>query len=98
MPPTQKVWAIPGAATSGPIVQVATSTTSAAAVAARANRHSVTFKNAGASTIYISDSATCTSSNSMPLLAGESWTVRTVIAYSCLAASGTPTLVVEEEY
>lgn len=99
MPPTMKVATAEGGAANGPITQVATSTTSGVAIAARANRRSVTFKNADDTiTIYVSPAATCTAANSMPLKAGESWTANTMIAYSCLSASGTPTLVVEEEY
>ena len=83
----------------GPITQVATSTTSGVAIAARATRRSVMFKNIDtAITIYVSDDATATSANGIPLLAGESVRFNATIAYSCLAASGTPILVVEEEY
>lgn len=72
--------------------QVATSTTAATFVIARATRRSATLKNTDASiTVYIGP-ATVTSSNGMPLKAGESISVDWVGLIQVIAASGTPTV------
>lgn len=78
--------------------QVATSTTSAEAVAARKSRYRVILKNIDSSiTIYIG-TGTVTATNSIPLLAGESVALETSAAVNALAASGTPSLAYAEEY
>lgn len=80
------------------VAQVATSTTSGVAVAARQGRQRVILKNIDASiTIYVGI-GTVTSSNSIPLLAGESIAFNTDDAVNALAASGTPSLAYAEEY
>lgn len=72
--------------------QVATSTTAATFVAARATRRAVTLKNLDTSiTVYIGP-ATVTSANGMPLKAGESISVDWVGLIQVIAASGTPTV------
>jgi len=76
--------------------QVATSTTSGVAVAARGSREAVTVKNIDTSiTIYVGI-GTVTSTNSMPLLAGESITFYTEAVINALSASGTPRLAFVE--
>lgn len=76
--------------------QVATSVTSAEAVAARGSRLKVTVKNIDtAITIYVGV-GTVTSTNSLPLLAGESYTFETEAAINALAASSTPRLAFVE--
>lgn len=78
--------------------QVATSTTSGTAVAARTTRQRVILKNIDSSiTIYIG-TGTVTSTNSMVLLAGESVAIETSAAINALSASGTPSLAYIEEY
>lgn len=80
------------------VAQVATSTTSAVAVAARNGRKRVVVKNIDSSiTIYVGI-GTVTSSNSLPLLAGESAVFYTQAAINALSASGTPSLAYYEEY
>lgn len=77
--------------------QAATSTTSAEAVAFRAGRTRVVLKNIDtAITIYVG-TGTVTSSNSIPLLAGESIALNTAAAINALAASDTPNLAYIEE-
>ena len=89
----------PAGAGSGPITQVTTSTSSASAVAARAGRRSVFFRNRDTTDgVYISNAATCTSANSILLNPGESIRLYTTVAYTCLATANTPVLEVEEEY
>lgn len=79
------------------INQVATSTTSGVAVAARAYRRRVILKNIDASiTIYVG-TGTVTSTNSMVLLAGESIAMEVADAINALSASGTPRLAYVEE-
>ena len=78
--------------------QFATSTTSAEAVAYRAQRLRVIVKNADtAITMYIGE-GTVTASNGLPLLAGESVALKTTAAVNAIAASGTPVLAFLEEY
>lgn len=78
--------------------QVATSTTSALAVAARATRRRVILKNLDAAiTIYIG-TGTVSAANGMPLLAGESIALETSSAINAIAASVTPSLAYIEEY
>lgn len=78
--------------------QVTTSTTAATAVAARATRRSVTIKNTDTSiTVYIGI-ATVTSSNGMPLKAGESISIDTTALVQVIAASGTPVVAYVETY
>lgn len=80
------------------IAQVATSTTSGEAVAARTTRQRLILKNVDSSiTIYVGI-GTVTSSNSMVLLAGESIAIETSAAINALSASGTPRLAYVEEY
>lgn len=80
------------------VSQVATSTTSAQAIAARPGRRRLIIKNIDPSiTIYIGI-GTVVSSTSMPLLAGESIALETNAAVNALSASGTPALAYIEEF
>ena len=78
--------------------QVATSTTSAEAIAARPSRYRVVIKNIDSSITQYIGTGTVTSSNSMVLLAGESIALETSAAINALSASGTPSLAYIEEY
>jgi hypothetical protein len=78
--------------------QVATSTTAGTLAVARPTRTSVTFVNMDASiTVYIGP-ATVTAGNGFPLLAGQSITLYTTALIQVIAASGTPTVAVGDEY
>jgi hypothetical protein len=58
----------------------------------------VIIKNIDSSiTVYIGE-GTVTSSNGLPLLAGESVALETTAAVNAISASGTPTLAYIEEY
>lgn len=78
--------------------QVATSTTSAEAIAARKSRYRVVIKNIDTSITQYIGTGTVTSSNSMVLLAGESIALETSAAINALSASGTPSLAYVEEF
>lgn len=78
--------------------QVATSTTAGTLIIARPTRVGCLIKNLDATiTIYIG-AATVTSANGMPLKAGESVVVTAQTLYQVIAASGTPTVAVLEEF
>lgn len=78
--------------------QVALSTSPATLAAARATRRSVLIKNIDPSiTIYIGP-ATVSSSNGLPLKAGESVSVDWVGLVQAVSASGTPTAAYVETY
>lgn len=78
--------------------QVAAST-SAQNIAARDVRRGIVIRNLDASiTIYLSGSGLVTSSNGMPLKAGESIAIDTAATIYYIAASGTPTIAYLETY
>ena len=82
------------------ITQVATATTAGGTqvVGANGTRRRLILKNCDASiTIYIGI-GTVTSTNCVPLLAGESISLETTAAIKALSASGTPQLAYVEEY
>lgn len=95
-PSSVTVTAQPGAANVA-FSQVTTGA-SGAAVAARATRRYVTFKNQDSTDAIYIGTGTVTSSNSLTLLAGESVTLNTAAAINCLAAANTPVLAVVEVY
>lgn len=71
---------------------------SAQLLAARATRRQALIKNIDtAITVYIG-TGTVTSSNSMPLLPGQSAPYTCVGALNCLAASGSPVIACQDEY
>lgn len=79
--------------------QVATSTSEATLVSARATRRSVTVKNIDTSiTVYIGPSSGVTSVSGLPLAAGESISVDTNSEIKVIAASGTPRVAYIETY
>lgn len=89
---------VPKAAPNFATGQVATSTTAATFVVARATRRSVTLKNEDAAiTVYIGP-ATVTSGNGFPLKANQSISVAWVGLIQVIAASGTPTVSYADEY
>lgn len=78
--------------------QVATSTSAATLVIARPTRVGCLVKNTDATiTVYIGK-ATVTSANGMPLKAGESVVVTAQTLIQVIAASGTPTVAVFDEF
>lgn len=78
--------------------QVATSTAAATLVIARPTRVSCLVRNLDATiTVYIGK-ATVTAGNGMPLKAGESVVITAVTLWQVIAASGTPTVAVIDEY
>lgn len=78
--------------------QVATSTTAATLVAARATRRSVSITNYDATiTVYIGG-ATVTAANGYRLLAGQSVSIDATGLIQVIAASGTPTVGYIESY
>ena len=78
--------------------QVTASGTAGTVAIARPTRRQVTIKNTDAAiTVYIGP-ATVTSGNGMPLKAGESITVRSVVLVQVIAASGSPVVAVMDEY
>ena len=78
--------------------QVATSTTAGTLVVARPTRTSCLVRNLDASiTVYIGK-ATVTSGNGMPIKAGESVVITGQGLWQVIAASGTPTVAVIDEY
>jgi hypothetical protein len=78
--------------------QVALSTTAATVAIARATRRRVTVKNLDAAiTVYLGP-ATVTSGNGMELKAGESVELTWVGLLQGIAASGTPSVAVLDEY
>lgn len=82
------------------ITQVATATTDGGTqvLAAKNSRIRAVFKNVDSSiTIYLG-TGTVSSSTGMPLLAGESITLHTRAAVKALAASGTPSLAIVDEF
>lgn len=95
---TDVVTIVPKGAANQASGQVATSTSAATFVAARATRRSVTLKNLDAViTVYVGP-ATVTSGNGMPLRAGESISIDTVALIQVIAASGTPSVAYYETY
>lgn len=80
------------------VSQVASSTTAATLAIARATRRSITIKNTDAAiTVYVGP-ATVTAGNGMPLKAGESISKTWVGLVQVIAASGTPTVAIDDEY
>lgn len=78
--------------------QVATSTTTSVAIAAKAYRRPVTIKNIDATiVVYVECASTTATDSGIPLAAGESIRFHTDKAISAIAASGTPTLAYTEE-
>lgn len=89
---------LPGADTFA-ATQNALSTTAEAIFAARPTRHRAVVKNTDVSiTVYVGEADTVTSSTGMPLLAGESIQLFTTAAIYAIAASGTPTVALVEEW
>lgn len=79
--------------------QNALSTNAEAIFAARATRTRAVVKNIDSSiTVYVGEAGTVTSSTGMSLLAGESISLFTTAAVYAIAASGTPTVALLEEY
>lgn len=78
--------------------QVALSTTAATAVVARPTRRGVTLKNLDAAITIYYGPATVTAGNGMELKPGESTVVTWVGLIQAIAASGTPTIAVADEY
>lgn len=79
--------------------QNALSTTAEAIFAARPTRTRAVVKNIDSSiTVYVGEADTVTSSTGMSLLAGESISLFTTAAVYAIAASGTPTVALLEEY
>ena len=78
--------------------QVATSTSAATLLAARATRRKVKFKNTdGSITVYIG-AATVSAANGYPLLAGAEVELTITTLIQAIAASGTPSIAYIEEY
>lgn len=78
--------------------QVATSTTAATLAIARATRVGLLIRNLDTSISVYIGKATVTSSNGMLLKAGESVVVTNVGLWQVIAASGTPTVAIVDEY
>lgn len=79
--------------------QNALSTTAEAIFVARPTRTRAVVKNIDSSIIvYVGEADTVTASTGMPLLAGESISLFTTAAVYAIAASGTPTVALLEEY
>lgn len=80
------------------VAQVATATSQVAAAIARPTRSTVLFRNLDASiTIYVGPTGV-TSSNGVPILPGAGQSFTWVGAFFAVSASGTPTLLVTDEY
>lgn len=78
--------------------QVTASTTAGTLVIARPTRVSCLVRNLDAAiTVYIGK-ATVTAANGMPLKAGESVVISAVTLWQVIAASGTPTVAILDEY
>ena len=92
-----KIFKVQGAANVA-VAQLATSTTAATLVAARATRRGVTIRNHDTSISVYVGPATVTSSNGLLLKAGESVFVTWVGLIQVIAASGTPTVGTWDEY
>jgi hypothetical protein len=78
--------------------QVATSTTAGTLVIARATRTSCLVRNLDASINVYIGAATVTSGNGMLIKPGESVVISGVTLWQVIAASGTPTVAVIDEY
>lgn len=80
-------------------VAQATASTSAASIAARPDRRGIVIRNLDAAiTIYVSGAPLVSSSNGMPLKAGESISIDTAAAVFYVAASGSPVIAYLETY
>ncbi len=78
--------------------QVATSTGAATLVIARATRRTCLVRNLDTSiSVYIGP-ATVSAGNGMLLKAGESLVITAITLWQVIAASGTPTVAVADEY
>lgn len=66
-------------------------------VAARSSRRSVTLYNTGSVTVYVG-SGTVSAANGFPIPAGGSFTIDATAAVKGIAASGSQTVGVWEEY
>jgi hypothetical protein len=81
------------------VSQVATSTSAAQALAARATRRKVSVKNLdGSIVIYVGHDATVSSTTGYALAAGASVVLDTTAAVFAISASGTPRLSFVEDY
>ncbi len=78
--------------------QVATSTTAGTLIIARPTRRSCLIRNLDSSITVYFGAATVTAGTGMPLKAGESTVVTAVTLWQVIAASGTPTVAVVDEY
>lgn len=79
--------------------QNALSTTAEQILALRPSRHRAVIKNTdGAITVYIGATAAVTSTTGMPIAGGESVALYYRGVLYAIAASGTPTVAIIEEY
>jgi hypothetical protein len=78
--------------------QVATSTTAATLVAARAGRRSVVIRNMDATIVVYVGPATVTAANGYALAGGGSVTLETSALIQVIAASGTPSVCYAETF
>lgn len=78
--------------------QVTASTSAGTLVIARATRRGVLLKNTDSSITVYYGPATVTAGNGMPLKAGESTVVNSVVLIQVIAASGSPVVAYSDEY
>lgn len=79
--------------------QNALSTAAEAIFSVRPSRHRAVIKNIDTSiTVYVGETVDVTSATGLPLAAGESIALYTTAAIYAIAASGTPTVALLEEW